>query len=148
LSALSVIDATQPDFNTRLDSVPFALASTIRELLSSTDLLKRDFNLHPQTGGIALTMLYQLVVQAWECFKSTTGAFIARCTIVWKLWHLWRGTYTSKVQDLHAQQGAVVQVGPREYSISDPADFERCVELATVNKFALWWQAVILADVV
>jgi hypothetical protein len=86
----------------------------------------------PQAAATALAMLY-LLAKAWQHLRSIPATFLAKRTILWKLWHIWRGTYITKIRKLHAQHGDVVQVGPREYSVSNPAYFGRCSELDQVG---------------
>ncbi|KAK3657300.1 hypothetical protein LTR56_002440 [Elasticomyces elasticus] len=80
----------------------------------------------------ALPYLVGSVVMFWlareilKTIQSISAAYLAKHTILWKLYHVRRGTYESAIGDLHQLYGAIVQVGPREYSISDPLFFERC----------------------
>ncbi|KAK5724179.1 hypothetical protein LTR17_013561 [Elasticomyces elasticus] len=80
----------------------------------------------------ALPYLVGSVVMFWlareilKTIQSISAAYLAKHTILWKLYHARRGTYESAVGDLHQRYGAIVQVGPREYSISNPVFFERC----------------------
>lgn len=61
------------------------------------------------------------------------ASIVARKTALWKLHHTWQGTYVREVRALHANEGAVVQVGPYEYSVSDTSYFGRCSKLSKVR---------------
>lgn len=67
-------------------------------------------------------------------FLCIPGPACAKLTVLWKLFHTRKGTYDSRIRKLHAKHGAVVQVGPYEYSVSDPAYFERCAKFQKVRK--------------
>lgn len=69
--------------------------------------------------------------------NAIPGPFLAKISPLWKIWHVLRGTYRKAVQKLHARYGipsatppacpalgsqftgALVQVGPNEYSLAD-----------------------------
>ncbi|KAK5679074.1 hypothetical protein LTS10_008731 [Elasticomyces elasticus] len=70
--------------------------------------------------------MFWLARESLKTLRSISAAYLAKHTILWKLYHVRRGTYESAVGDLHQHYGTLVQVGPREYSISDPLFFERC----------------------
>ncbi|GIZ38993.1 hypothetical protein CKM354_000238600 [Cercospora kikuchii] len=48
--------------------------------------------------------------------SKVPGPFLAKFTRLWKVWHLLRGTYKAKLQQLHALHGPLIQVAPREVS--------------------------------
>lgn len=64
---------------------------------------------------------------------SVPGPVLAKLTVLWKLRHIRRGTYDATIRYLHANEGDLVQVGPYEYSIGNPAYFERCAKLRKVR---------------
>ncbi|PPJ54245.1 hypothetical protein CBER1_05126 [Cercospora berteroae] len=48
--------------------------------------------------------------------SKVPGPFLAKFTRLWKVWHLLRGSYKAKLQQLHALHGPLIQVAPREVS--------------------------------
>ena len=59
--------------------------------------------------------------------------FVAKLTILWKLYYVKQGTYNTKVRELHSRHGPLIRIGPYEYSLSDPTYFERCASFEKVN---------------
>ncbi|KAK5734093.1 hypothetical protein LTR17_009221 [Elasticomyces elasticus] len=87
---------------------------------------------------VGSVVMFWLASEILKILRSISAAYLAERTILWKLYHVRRGTYESAIGDLHQRYGAVVQVGPREYSISNPVFFERCARFEKVRlPFAL-----------
>jgi len=82
---------------------------------------------------LAALVMFWLVRKLFARIRDIPAANLAKRTILWKLVHVYKGTYESAVRKLHAEYGAVVQVGPHEWSISDPAYFERLSRLQKVR---------------
>ncbi|CAK1354136.1 hypothetical protein CB0940_01963 [Cercospora beticola] len=59
-------------------------------------------------------------IKSWPFLRrllsKVPGPFLAKFTRLWKVWHLLRGTYRAKLQQLHALHGPLIQVAPREFS--------------------------------
>lgn len=94
-------------------------------------------------SNAVLKSLLSLIAAMWALSRLLAGiqkisaAFIAKRTVLWKLFHVRNGTYETAVRKLHEQYGDVVQVGPYELSISNAAYFERCARFEKVG-FAAW----------
>lgn len=82
--------------------------------------------------GFAMLWLIAKVLRFIIGFLTDPDLLTARLTIWWKLAHVKRGTYQTAVRELHAKHGELIQVGPYEYSLSNPAYFERCAKFPKV----------------
>ncbi|TKA75434.1 hypothetical protein B0A55_04878 [Friedmanniomyces simplex] len=67
-----------------------------------------------------------LVRLIWTSIRGIPASYLAKHTILWKLYHIRNGTYELAISKLPAKYGSVVKIGQQEYSISNPAFFERC----------------------
>ena len=78
-------------------------------------------------------VIFALVAACTRLLNGIPGPTFAKLSILWKLTHAYRRTYDAAVRNLHDLHGAIVQVGPYEYSISDSSLFERCAQLQKVS---------------
>lgn len=83
--------------------------------------------------GIAMLWLVVNILRFIISCVIDPDLLAAKVTILWKLFHVKRGTYGIAVRDLHEKYGGLIQVGPYEFSLSNPAYFERCVKFEKVG---------------
>jgi hypothetical protein len=53
--------------------------------------------------------------------SGVPGPALAKCTRLWKLRSVWKGSHHLTKIDLHRQYGPLVRIGPRHVSVGDPA---------------------------
>ncbi|KAF2478974.1 cytochrome P450 [Neohortaea acidophila] len=84
-------------------------------------------------------LLVSLTTIASNLTNNVPGPRLAKITRLWKFTHVVKGTYKQQLRELHAQHGPLIQIGPREYSISPP--------YASVHHRVPSQSAPILADI-
>ena len=87
---------------------------------------------------IMVWLIFGIFNRISNLFNNIPGPRVAKLTNLWKLYHLRKRNYLKKVQDLHRKHGVVVQVGPYEYSVSDPtALYWRLEKVRVTNLYVL-----------
>ncbi|KAI5918121.1 cytochrome P450 71A20 [Camillea tinctor] len=64
-------------------------------------------------------------VHDWYRLRHIPGPFWSRWSIFWVIRDLYKGTYINKLDELHAQYGPLVCIGPGWVSLSDPNEIRR-----------------------
>ena len=78
-----------------------------------------------------MVWLVKILARILSLLNGIPGAAIAKITSLWKTYQLREGCYLEKLKELH-HLGPVVQVGPYEYSVSDPTRLDRRMKLEKV----------------
>lgn len=90
-------------------------------------------------GVYALLFVIPIIYIASQCFfsplsKIPASHWSARFSPIWSLWVRYRGTELSELVKAHKKYGPIVQVGPRDISISSYQDGIRKVYDAGFGK--------------
>jgi hypothetical protein len=70
----------------------------------------------------------RLFTRLANLFNGVPGPVLPKLIGYWKQLQLYRGTYQTKLVELHRKYGLIVQIGPSEYSVSD------------ISALPYWWK--------
>ena len=73
-------------------------------------------------SGLSITILIAQYTLAYvrSPLKQLPGPFLAHFTDLWRLWNHYTQTHIETQQQLHADHGNIVRIGPKTVSVTDP----------------------------
>lgn len=105
-------------------------------------------------GYLATLILGIITVSLFSRIKDTVSALqsdalgpkLAKITTFWKLLTIRNGTYNTKLRSFH-EYGGIVQIGPREYSLSNPPFIHQRCQPEKIDPQRLLVSSQVLEDV-
>ena len=79
-------------------------------------------------AGTTLWLSFRLFKRLANLSNGAPGPMLPKLIEYWKQLQLYRGTYQTKLVELHRTYGLIVQIGPSEFSVSD------------ISALPYWWR--------